>query len=192
MVLQFLLPILGNNNLISKGIQGLAQGGGFGLGYGFMVRAGYDLYGAVKDKLMGMLGMARYTPDPFTSMAGTGGIMGMQRNTSDTDEYRHTINRLQQNGMTQQQIDSLARKKGGMHALINSQSNRGNQHGQTKTVRIGNRVFSKRINPRTGNLESDASFQNRINKTVSRQAYYNRRIRRNSYSNFINNLHPLH
>lgn len=75
MVLQGVLARMGLG-----GLQGLSQGGGFGLGYGFMVRAGYDLYGALRDKFTDSLTNARYTPgNTGVSMMGTGGLMGMQR-----------------------------------------------------------------------------------------------------------------
>ena len=74
MVLQGILAKMGLG-----GLQGLSQGGGFGLGYGFMVRAGYDLYGQLRDNVIGKLTGARYTPDTATSMMGTGGLMGLSR-----------------------------------------------------------------------------------------------------------------
>lgn len=96
--------ILGKLGL--SGVSGLAQGGGFGLGYGFMVRAGYDLYGQMRDKVLGALTGQRYTPGTATSMAGTGGIMGLSRTDPGTDT--HTLNT-----MTQSQQERLWKMSGG-------------------------------------------------------------------------------
>lgn len=54
------------------GLQGLLQGGGFGIGYGFGVRLGYDSYGALKDMLVPQAQQARYSPNPFMSHLGSG------------------------------------------------------------------------------------------------------------------------
>ena len=109
MVLQALMPLLGKLGL--GGLNGLAQCGGFGLGYGFMVRAGYDLYGAIKDQLVGGLTTARYTPSTATSMMGTGGLMGLKHNP----KHRDSVDTSTLNNMTQSQKDSLARRIGGAH-----------------------------------------------------------------------------
>lgn len=60
-------------------LQGVLQGGGFGLGYGFGVRLGYDGYGALKDTLFGSekstkeaATSARYSANPLLSQVGTG------------------------------------------------------------------------------------------------------------------------
>jgi hypothetical protein len=116
MVLQFLLPLLiggGKAKGFGGALGGLSQGGGFGLGYGFMVRAGYDLYGAIKDQVIGNLMGARYVPDSATSMMGTGGLMGMKHNP----KHRDSVDTTTLNNLTTQQKDSLARKIGGAHKL---------------------------------------------------------------------------
>lgn len=58
-------------------INGLLQGGGFGVGYGFGVRLGYDAYGALKDslfkeKVVQGAQTARYSTNPFMSHMGSG------------------------------------------------------------------------------------------------------------------------
>ena len=137
MVLPIFLTSLLGNGLVNKGVQGLAQGGGFGLGYGFMVRAGYDLYGAIKDRLIGSLQQTRYSPDTALSMAGTGGLMGLKHNPENREPDTSTLNR-----MTSQQQDSLARKLGGKHkipAYLQSRQKRTQQStrpaSQYKTIR---------------------------------------------------------
>lgn len=63
-------------SLITKlvpGLQGLLQGGGFGLGYGFGVRLGYDAYGGLKDLITKGAASARLSPSTgFTSHLGSG------------------------------------------------------------------------------------------------------------------------
>lgn len=53
-------------------ITGILQGGGFGLGYGFGVRAGYDAYGWMKKTLIEKATTARYSSNPFMSHLGSG------------------------------------------------------------------------------------------------------------------------
>lgn len=60
-------------------LQGLLQGGGFGIGYGFGVRLGYDGYGALKNTLFAdpsktkdAAQSARYSTNPLLSQVGTG------------------------------------------------------------------------------------------------------------------------
>lgn len=57
---------------LGKGLMGLLQGGGFGIGYGFGVRLGYDTYGGIKDLITGKAQQARYSKDNFTSHLGSG------------------------------------------------------------------------------------------------------------------------
>ena len=121
MVLQYLLPLLTlggktkAGNSFGGALGGLAQGGGFGLGYGFMVRAGYDLYGAIKDQVVGSLMGARYVPDSSTSMLGTGGLMGLKHNP----KHRDSVDTTTLNSMTAQQKDRLGRRLGGAHKIPN-------------------------------------------------------------------------
>jgi hypothetical protein len=122
MVLQAILGRLGLG-----GLTGLAQGGGFGLGYGFMVRAGYDLYGQMRDKVMETLGIQRYTPDTATSMAGTGGLMGLSRTDSSQPQPMPELGGYKNSGMTKIQYENRARAIGGTHkmpAYLASQRNK--------------------------------------------------------------------
>lgn len=158
--------ILGKLGL--SGISGLAQGGGFGLGYGFMVRMGYDLYGALKDKAISSLTGLRYTPDTSTSMAGTGGLMGLKHNPGNR------VDNTTLNNMTSQQRDSLAKKLGGAHKIQNFLQSRGQQSNSAQgsgTVKVGNRTYSKQISRITGRMETDYQFRRRIAKTSKRQTF---------------------
>jgi hypothetical protein len=63
--------VLGLSSILT-GLQGLFQGGGFGIGYGFGVRLGYDAYGGLKDWLTGKASNLRYSTNPFMSHLGSG------------------------------------------------------------------------------------------------------------------------
>lgn len=87
MVLPALLGIFSGGSAITKGLTGLLQGGGFGLGYGFGVRMGYDAYGGLK-KALGLdtvegtkkkMATARYNTHPFVSHLGSGALMGLDK-----------------------------------------------------------------------------------------------------------------
>jgi hypothetical protein len=148
MVLQALMPLLGKLGL--GGLNGLAQGGGFGLGYGFMVRAGYDLYGAIKDQLVGGLQTARYMPSTATSMMGTGGLMGLKHNPANRSPDTTTLN-----NMTQQQKESIGRKIGGIHKLpayLEAKSTRSGTTG-TSYQRPKESAHVQRINTQIYNLK---------------------------------------
>lgn len=180
MVLQFLLPLLtGGGALGNRGsaLGGLMQGGGFGLGYGFMVRAGYDLYGAIKDKVIGSLMGARYMPGTGASMMGTGGLMGMQHNPEhrgSVDTY--SLQQLQNNPKFQA-IQGSVGKTNALSAWKAHQRNIGKQSTTqgSRTIKIGNRVFTKKISPITGRLETDDQFHKRVGYTGRRQRDYNRK-----------------
>lgn len=53
-------------------LTGILQGGGFGMGYGFGVRLGYDSYGWLKDLLTGKATEARYSNNTFMPHLGSG------------------------------------------------------------------------------------------------------------------------
>ncbi len=177
MVLQFLLPLLtGGGALGNRGsaLGGLMQGGGFGLGYGFMVRAGYDLYGAIKDKLVGSLMGARYTVPAASSMIGTGGLMGLNHNPANRVDNT-TLNSMvsMESDPRYKKLQRLVGPSNAKNAYIQSGYSPSNANGSTnqgsQSLRYGNRTFSKQISPLTGRLETDYQFQNRVSKTLSRQ-----------------------
>ncbi|NIR86940.1 hypothetical protein GWO13_04925 [Candidatus Bathyarchaeota archaeon] len=77
----------GKGGALSKGLTGLLQGGGFGIGYGFGVRLGYDMYGGIKkalgldspEKAKNKMQTFRYSQHPFFSHLGSGSMMALNR-----------------------------------------------------------------------------------------------------------------
>lgn len=157
MVLQGILAKMGLG-----GLQGLSQGGGFGLGYGFMVRAGYDLYGQARDKIMQLLTGARYTPDTGTSMMGTGGLMGLSRTDSKETPDTTSLSKMQSDPKYQ----SLVRRLGASNAKSAYQKIQGMEKARQ----------SRPIHPRTGKPMNEWYYQNvYLRQKKSRQAYYDRK-----------------
>lgn len=93
---------------------GLLQGGGFGIGYGFGVRLGYDAYGHIKDLFTGKAGQARYSPDPFTSHLGSGILSALQLKTPEahasTDNSQDAILQRQIAQHEEERLDQLKLK----------------------------------------------------------------------------------
>lgn len=67
-----------------QGISGIFQGGGFGMGYGFGVRLGYDAYGALKNFLTGKSKSLRYSTNPTLSHLGSGLLSALGLTDADT------------------------------------------------------------------------------------------------------------
>lgn len=179
MVLQFLMPLLTGVGGKGGALSGLAQGGGFGLGYGFMVRAGYDLYGAIKDKVIGSLMGARYVPAPATSMMGTGGLMGMKHNPDNRID-NSTLPVMQGAKLTNEQIKQTPEYQrykwqfGASNALnVYKRNHPGAVQPRSIATSKVTRNYQKQISPITGRRESDYQYQARINKSIRRQKYYN-------------------
>lgn len=152
--------------LVPGGLSGLAQGGGFGLGYGFMVRAGYDLYGALRDRLTSNLTALRYTPDSGHSMIGTGGLMGLARTNNNAVNMPFPVANASPGGspspMGQSKIDRMQgiMKAGSYRNWLASKKGSGPSH--------------QVINPNTRRLASDWYVKNVHNpRKERRQKYYN-------------------
>lgn len=161
---------------------GLAQGGGFGLGYGFMVRAGYDLYGQMRDSVLKTLMGQRYNPLPAPSMAATGGLMGLQRTQSNTSPagLPASLGGYKNSGMTQQQYDAKAKFIGGAHKMDAYLAGKSKQNTPPNSSKLP-------IDRRTGQPMSQWYYDKvYLPKKKSRQSYYNKRT-----SNYLNNFHNI-
>lgn len=89
---------------LGKGLTGLLQGGGFGIGYGFGVRLGYDTYGGLKDLIMGKAQKARYAKDNFTSHLGSGIMSAL--NLKIPEAQAASSSPYSQDAIRQRQIDA--------------------------------------------------------------------------------------
>lgn len=172
-MLQFLLPLLTGVGGKGGALSGLAQGGGFGLGYGFMVRAGYDLYGAVKDQVIGALTGQRYTPNPASSMMGTGGLMGLKHNPQNRDSVdTTTLNTLAGLKKTPK-FKEMEALHGPSNAFNFYKAKYGNPLSRTTQTSTVARKFTPRVHTKTGRLETEYQFRKRVYEQTRRQKYYN-------------------